>query len=520
MPASLKACAALFLLAFALSGVASAEKTFNVNDNNTFDFDQPSVVMNGVVAQAAFIGDNVTPGAFLVYDAAVNGSVNFSDPAQTRDTGAIYTPPVAIDNSGTGGNSPYYSARHPRIALRTATEVVIFFQATTSPADNAYRPFIARLAMSGQAVSLISVLQVGGFPAVGTLQAGTIEQIAFALIPSDNAARVAFASRTSTDSPLPFQVYYARIGLDNAAVVGTPHLLSSGDNNTVTGSDGFRPTPSIALDPIYRPQVAWAATDNSLVNSGSVYYAMLKDIGGGNDNVMIAATKVLSEPRRWSHPNIFAYASGLVGVIAADEGTPGKAGTVGRVAFTPDATIQNGGPVPHEYAVNFFSVPEKSLPSTYDLFRPEAQLDANGNLHVTGYGSSGTSPVFYAITLTAAFPFANIVAGPLTVGLNEVPGEIAGDYTKAAFGVVNGKVIVFWSGMIPNSGDPPHRNLDVSTVGTIVNPTSEGGCSLALRPHGAGTGAIPGAVFVVLPVLFLAVRRAVRRNRRRRAVAE
>ena len=73
---------------------------------------------------------------------------------------------------------------------------------------------------------------------------GFNEDVSFALNTSDGTARIAYSGRAGISGD--FNVYYARISLDNAAVTGTPGtplLLSS-----VTGSTGTCPVPNLKLD--------------------------------------------------------------------------------------------------------------------------------------------------------------------------------------------------------------------------------------------------------------------------------
>lgn len=418
------------LLSAALGGTAFAEKTFSVNDNNTGVFDQPSVVLNGSVANVVYIGGTGTAGPFTVFFAAVNGGADFSNLLLPRDNTVLPIPAVAIDNTGTGGNSAYFDARHPKITLRSATEVVILFQARPAPADVVYRPYIARLAVTANSAALVSVRQVTGFPA-GELSTGDIEDISYNLLLTDNTARMAFASRSTIDAATPFHVFFTRVGLDNAAVVGTPLLLSSGDNDTVTGSDGFRPVPSLNLDLLGNSHVAWAANDNT-PNPGGVYYAMVTSTPAV-DNVGIGATEILGRTLSWGHPSILVLATNSVILLAGDESFPGRAGSIGIATLNPDAVVpKNGLPVSIGLFRSFLVTGPNILPSTFDLYRPEAFLDASARIHMTGYGASGSSATYYAMKLAVAFPFAEFVSTSAPVGLNEFPAELPGDYTKAA----------------------------------------------------------------------------------------
>lgn len=507
------------LLAAAWGGTAFAEKTFSVNDNNTGVFDQPSVVLNGLVANVAYIGGSSTAGPFTVFFAAVNGGADFSNLLLPRDNTVIPIPAVAIDNTGTPPNSPYFDARHPKIALRSATEVVILFQARPAPADVVYRPYIARLAVAPTSATLISVRQVTGFPA-GELSTGDIEDISYNLLLADNTARMAFANRSSISAATPFHVFYARVGLDNAAVVGTPLPLSSGNDDTVTGSDGFRPVPSLNLDPLGNSHIAWAANDNT-PNPGGVYYALVTSTAAV-DNVGIGATEVLGRTLSWGHPSIIVLATNSVILLAGDESIPGRAGSMGVVNLNPDAVApKNGLPVSIGLVRSFLVSGPSILPSTFDLYRPEAFLDASARFHMTGYGASGSAATYYAMRLTVTFPFAEIVTAPAPVGLNEFPAELPGDYTKAALRFLNGRTIVFWSGLIPGSAN---RNLNVTTVQSVVDvaPAEESGCSMVGDPRAGEAGRVPGAALLFLPAAALAVRRfshAIRRNLRRSVAA-
>ncbi len=507
------------LLAAALWGTAFAEKTFSVNDNNTGVFDQPSVVLNGLVANVAYIGGSGTAGPFTVFFAAVNGGADFTNLLLPRDNSVLPIPPVAIDNTGAGGNAAYFDARHPKIALRSATEVVILFQARAAATDDFYRPYVARLAVTANSAALISVRQIEGFPA-GVLSTGDIEDISYNLVLTDNTVRMAFANKPTISLASPFQVWFARVLLDNASVVQTLPL-SSGDNNTVTGSDGFRPVPSLNLDVLGNSHVSWAAND-STPNPGGVYYAMVTSTAAV-DNVGIGATEVLGRTLSWGHPSILVLATNSVILLAGDESFPGSAGSIGVVNLNPDAVApKNGLPVSIGLVRSFLVSGPSILPSTFDLYRPEAFLDASARIHMSGYGASGSSATYYAMKLTGTAPsFADFVTVPIPVGFNEFPVELPGDYTKAALRFLNGKTIVFWSGLIPGSAN---RNLNVTTVQAVVDlpPSTESGCQVVADPRTGEDGRIPGAAFLFLPAAALAVRRFSQGFRRkpRRSIAD
>jgi hypothetical protein len=499
------------LLASAFAGTAAAEVIFPVNETNTGIFDQPSSTFVGNNVYVAFIGDTSGAGTFRVFFAAVNGAADFSNTLLARDNTVFPIPPFAIDNTGAGGNSPYFDARHPKIALRGSSEAVLLFQARPTSADNVYRPFLARVAISESAASLVSVRQVGGFPA-GVLTDGDIEDISFQPVTADGTARVAFASRPAIDSGSPFHVYFARVGLDNATVAGAPLLLSSGNGDTVTGSDGFRPVPALRLDTLNNSHVVWAAND-AVPNASGIYYALVSS-AAGSDSVAIGATEVLGRTRCWGHPSPSVITTSSVIVLAADESFPGRAGSIGLANLNPDAvTPKTGQPVSIGQARLFLVHGPSILPATFDLYHPESFLDVNNQIHLTGYGISGSAATYYSIKTTGTSPFADFVTPPISVGFNEFPAELPSDYTKASFSVLNAKTVVFWSGLIPGSAN---RNLNVTTVpNASFVPTEEKGCMMVKHPRAGEQERIPGAFLLFLPAAALAARRVFRRIRRR-----
>src|SRR3989304_2491704 len=133
MPRIFRFAFVVVLLTAALRGTAAAEITFPLNDNNAGVFDQPNATLNGNTVYAAFIGDPPGSGTFRVYFAAVNGAADFTNLLLPRDSTVILTPPVAIDNTGAGGNTPSFATRHPQIAMLTATEAVLLFHARATP---------------------------------------------------------------------------------------------------------------------------------------------------------------------------------------------------------------------------------------------------------------------------------------------------------------------------------------------------------------------------------------------------
>jgi len=503
---------AVVILTAALHGTAAAELTFSLNDNNTGVFDQASATFSVNNVYAAFIGDNTGSGAFRVFFASVNGASDFTNLLLPRDNTLIPIAPFVIDGTGAGGNSPYFDARHPRIALRGATEAIILFQARPSVSDNVYRPYIARLSFTGSAATLVSVRQISGFPA-GVLSDGDIEDISFNLVTTDNSVRMAFASRSTITASTPFHVYYARVGVDNATVVGTPILLSSGNDDTTTGSDGFRPIPSLRIDLLNNSHVAWAANDSTPAASG-VYYALVTSTATA-DNVAIAATEVLGRTLAWGHPSVHVAATSSVVVLATDESFPGRAGNMGIVHLNPDAvTPKTGLPVSIGLARLFLVFGPSILPASFDLYHPEAFMDVNLQIHLTGYGISGSPATYYAIRTTGVSPFAEFVTPSISAGFNQFPAELPSDYSRAAFAVLNAKTIVFWSGLIPGSAN---RNLNFTSVqNSSFIPSDESGCAMVKNPRAGERERIPGSLVLLLPAAALAVRRLARGARRNR----
>jgi hypothetical protein len=84
-----------------------------------------------------------------------------------------------------------------------------------------------------------------------------------------------------------------------------------------------------------------------------------------------------------------------------------------------------------------------------------------------------------------------------------------GDYTRAAFGFLSGKVIVFWSGQVPGTGN---RNLDVTALPTVnAVPVDESGCGVVTSHGSGGHGRVPDALVLLLPVAVLGIRRFARK---------
>ncbi len=493
------------LLTAAMATTAAAEKTVPVNDPASPGvFDQPSAAVIGSTVHVTYIGADNTAGPFRVFYAAVGGGSNFTDLSLSRTTpGFLVTQPTAIDNTD-AGNDAYADARHPRIAMFSSTEAVILFQAkpTASP-DPTFALYLARLTLENNVVVNQSVRMVTGV-------SGFNEDISFGLVTSDSTARVAYAGRSVTSGD--FDVFYAKIALDTAAVTGTPGtplLLSS-----VAGSTGFRPIPSLNLDSSDRAHVAWAANSASSTPNG-VYYAMVNETNGA-DNVVIAATEVLGRSRKWGHPNVLVASTSSIIIVAADESLPEFAGNLGMVNINPNADDQDGDPVEVREDTDFLLTPpgEAILPDGFSLFRPEAFRDSIGTIHITGYGSTGTRSTFYAFAIISSSPFAAFKRIPVPVGLDssEFPVSLpGGEYTRAAFGFLSGgKVVVFWSGEVTGTG---HRNLDVTALSTSTAiDADESGCTVATASRDVKSGRNADALLLLLPLAVLWIRRAMRQT--------
>jgi hypothetical protein len=503
MTALLRAALAATLFAVFFASPARGEAVLSVNVVPGV-FDQPSMVLDGNTAHVAFIGADDIAGPFLLYYAAVDGGADFGNLNLIADNILLTQPVPVLDTAGSPDNT-YTDARHPKIARRTASELVIFFQAKPAADDIVFSLYRALVTTDNNAVGSILVSKVGG-----EISPGDIQDLSFGLVAADNTARVAYASRPAADPSEPFQVHYARIGLDDAAVVGTPILLSSGDGDTVTGSDGIRPLPSLVLDSLNRAHVAWAANDDD-ASAGAIYYALVKEIDG-TDNLAIGATKILDRPLNWVHPSVLAPAANSILVLAGDAPFPGFGGLIGLAQVNPDAVVHTGLPVSTGNIRSFLVKGPTLLSHDFNLYRPEALLDGRGRIHLTGYGISGSGATYYVFQQRDAFPYAEFVIPPVPVGLNEFPAELDGDYTKAAFGFLNGKSIVFWSSRFP--GNPDRRDLRVTTVPSVFDapPTQESGCTIVRNRDRGASGRIPGDLLILLPAIVLGFRRFLRRR--------
>lgn len=520
-----------FLLVIAmtlgLAAGARAEGIFPVNDTGAGNwvFDQPSVVANGSFLHVAFVG-NSTAGADAspdtrLYYAAVNGAADFANKATTRAQ-VLVTAPVAIDNG-----AAYTNARHPQIAMRTATELTILFQAKPVGETN-FKLFLALVTINSNAVSKQQVKEVLN-PVSGRIP-GNLVDPSFALVASDNSLRVAYTDSLAGNFTGYGNVYYARIGWDNAFLVGSSILLSSQPS-----SQGVQPLPRLRLDGHKNSHIVWAANNSTGTPSPTgIYYAMVKTVPPSVvDSIAIGATQVLSGSFRWGFPNIFLTSASYIWILAADEppiGSTGMAGSVGISEINPYAVTHDGNPVNvNNVGSNrsfFLNPPGGSvLSSGFDAYHPETALDSQNRVHVAGYGFRGAPPLYqgtpgryYVMSLGSTVTgsgtssiFASMVTSPVSVGIGDVAfaTQLPDDYTRPAFTHSNGKSLFFWSG--PDTVVAGARNLYVTSTYSPTDPTSQSGCSMVDDPRRGETGRIPGAAVLLLPAVLLALRRAARK---------
>jgi len=504
-----------------LATAAWAEGIFPVNDPGAGNwvFDQPSVVANGSLLHVAFVGNDVTgaDNASLntrLYYAAVNGGADFTNKATTRSQ-VLITAPVAIDNA------LFNNARHPQIALRSATELTILFQAIPV-GDNTYKLFLAQVTIGNNAVTSQQVKEVLN-PVSGRIPGNLIDP-SFALLASDNSLRVAYTDNLTGYG----NVYYARVGWDTAFLAGSSILLSSQPS-----SQGVRPLPRLRLDGYNNSNIIWAA-NNSTGGPTGIYYAMVQTVPpGAVDNIAIGATQVLSGGYRWGFPNVFLASASNVWILAADEpptGSPGLAGPVGISEINPYAVTHDGNPVSVNNVgsnISFFLNPPGGsvLSSNFDAYQPEAALDSQSRVHVAEYGFRGDPPLYqgtpgryYVMSLGTTVTgsgtssaFATMVISPVSIGTGGVAfaTQLPNDYTRPAFTHSNGKSVHFWSG--PDNVVAGARNLYVTSTYSPTDPTSQSGCSMVDDPRGGESGRIPGAAVLLLPAVLLALRRVTRK---------
>jgi hypothetical protein len=522
-----------FLLVIAailgLAATAGAEGIFPVNDAGTGNwvFDQPSAVTDGSVLYVAFVGDNGTgadssPNTRLYY-AAVNGGADFTNKLTTRSQ-VLVTAAVAIDNV------LFNQARHPQIALLSATELAILFQAI--PSDNpaaGSKLFLARLTINNNTVTSQRVTEIRD--AAGGRIPGNLTDPSFGFVVSDNTLRVVFSSSPSLVGGSPYSdVYYARMGWNNALVVNNTILL-----NTAL-STGVSALPRLRLDGNNYSHIVWAAGNTNPTSIATIYYAMVHAVAPSVvDNLAIGATQVLIGGNHWGFPNILISSPSAIWILAADESPLGRstgfAGSVGISEINPYAVTQDGNPV----TVNnvgpdtlfFLNAPGQTvLDGDFKAYQPEAVLDSQNRMHIAGYGfnsgppnyNSSTPGKYFVMSLGTAASgvgttsaFASMIGSPVSVGNGVVAfaEQLPGDYTRPAFVHFSGKAVHFWSG--PDNVVTGARNLYVTSTFSPADPSKQSGCSMVDDPRGYDAGRIPGAAVLLLPAALLALRRAARK---------
>ena len=503
-----------------LAAVAWAERIIPVNVAGTGNwvFDQPSVVANGTVLHVAFVGDNAVSGSTntRLYYAAINGAADFTNKL-TTDNQVRLTAPVAIDNGDV-----YTDARHPQIALRSATEAVILFQALPGVGAD-YKLFRARVTLDNNAVTFNQVRQV--LDNSSGPMANSLVDPSFGVVTTDNTLRVAYTDNSTGD------VYYARVWLDNAALVRAPIALTipTPTAQLCTSGASIAPLPRLRLEGTTRSHVAWAA--GTAPSTSVICYSMVKETSG-IDNLAIGATPVLSSSYRWGFPNVLLPTAGRVLILAGvDSGTIGEPGYLGTAYLNPDAVTHDGNPVTVENLIPgaFFHVfppgSDTPLSSIFSVYHPEASLDASNRVHVAGYGSA-TGAYFNAgtyftmsllgvtTTTTTAGNIADLISRGVPVGTDHLAFAMSlpGDYTRPAFVHFNGKAILFWSGQ--DNVVAGSRNLYVTSALSSTDPpvpVKQSGCSMVDDPRRGEAGRIPGAAVLLLPAALLALRRATRK---------
>jgi len=436
----------------------------------------------------------------------------------------LVTAPVAIDNT------LFNSARHPQIALLSATELAVLFQAI--PSDNAaagFKLFRALLTIANNAVTSQAVSEIRD--AAGARIPGNLTDPSFGFVVSDNTLRVAFSSFPSLAAGSPYSdVYYARVGWDNARVVNNTILLNT------ASSAGVSALPRLKLDGNNYSHIVWTAGNTDPTSIATIYYAMVHAVAPSVvDNLAIGATQVLIGGYHWGFPNILITSPSAIWILAADESPFGRstgfAGSVGISEVNPYAVTQDGNPVTvYNVGPNtsfFLNAPGQTvLSGDFDAYQPEAALDSQNRINIAGYGFnsgppnyiSSTPGRYYVMSLgttasgaATTAVFASMVGSPVSVGNGVVAfaTQLPGDYTRPAFVHFSGKAVQFWSG--PDNVVSGARNLYVTSTFSPADPTKQSGCSMVGDPRVGETDRIPGAVALLLPAILLAVRRAARK---------
>lgn len=510
---------AAFTLLFA--SIASAAFVVRVNGTGSgiFTFDQPSVLVSGWVAHVAFIGDAAGDNTFKLYYTAVNGRSDFQKATVTQSD-ILLTPAVAIDNG-----SRYTGARHPQIALQTSGRLIVLFQAvpTRTGATGVYKLFRAVINLSGNAVTSQIVDEITD-PSGGEM-AGTLVDPSFAVATSDTTLRISY-----TDNSTQYKnVYFARVAIDNAAIVGGPLLLSSS-----ASSLGVQPLSRLKLDEDGHSHVVWAANDNT-GNPTPIYYSFVKrNSSGAPDNVGIGPTPVLQGNYPYGFPNLALDTKRNLYVFGVDQKNVDAYGA-GILAFTlldPYGVTHNGGTVTSD-DTDFFLTPPGEIPlsTAFNTYHPEITMDTSDYFHVAGYGyydpassSHGVSSNYYAMWLgdlirnNSEGSVPTLELTPMRVGtvVESFGMQIPGDYTRAAFAHFEGKALHFWSGPDSDNVLSGASNLYVtSTIDTTYYSNESSGCSVAAGRRSGG--AFPAATLLlpIAAILFL-LRKPIRKALARR----
>ena len=383
-----------------------------MNDAGTGNwvFDQPSVVANGSVLHVAFVGNNAAgaDSASLntrLYYAAVNGAADFTNKATTRSQ-VLVTAPVAIDNGPL-----HINARHPQIALRSATELAILFQAIPVGDDN-YKLFRAKVTIGNNAVTSQRVDEIRD--AAGARIPGKLTDPSFALVPNDDTMRIAFSSFPSLVAVPPYSdVYYARVGLDNARVVGNTILLTK-----TASSTGVSPLPRLRLDGNNYSHIVWAANNRSRairrrrLPRESITRWCIRSRPASRTTIAIGATQVLSGGYRWGFPNVLLSTAGNIWILAADE--PFRVDGIGGIRRNrrDQPVRRDARREPGERQQRRTRIPRSSstrredpcCPPTSTRINPRRSIDSQNRLHVAGYGflyadGHGTPGRYYVTSL-------------------------------------------------------------------------------------------------------------------------
>lgn len=507
----------LSILLLASSAVAAVILPINPAGTGVFTFDQPSVAVYGSAVHVAFIGDAEGDGAFKLYYASVNGSANFQHSGTTLSD-ILLTPAVAIDNG-----AAYDDVRHPQIAAWDANRLIVVFQGVPAGtgAGN-YKLFLADIRIRNNAVTSHTVREI--VDSSSARLAGVLVDPSFQPATSDGTLRIAYSDASTEYS----NVYFARVAVDNASVVGGPILLSS-----LASSRGVKPLPRLRLDRYDFSHVVWAANNTDNTPTGIYYSLVRRNSSGTLDNVGIGPTQVIYGGYRWGFPSVVVSDVNSVYVLAAHQpyGLPGNEGALGFTRIDPTAVTHDGQPVNsgNQATLGFFflSRPGGLVASgTFDTYQPDVYFDwSEGYFHIAGYGYRsaaypyhGTPGTFYAISLEEVLDQYSVsvtpeaVLYPVSVGTGDLSFgmQMAGDYTRAAFASFHLKAIHFWSG--PDNTTVGASNLYVtSTDDADISSGDSSGCSVAKPSRNGGAGRIPGALILLSPAAVLLFLKAARR---------